>query len=344
MLGTLGDVYANPIMVDALIKGREGTTVPENPPLCYAPALPTTSPPPPLDIPQQMERWEPWVRAYIAIGEMLQGITFQPSTPTSTTFQVSSTSLIAEIERPMDATFQAQIPMVLSWAELRNERATEIMAQIDPQYAFWSSIVYMHPDRTRRTFELVNMVLQFCVYVEMRFKQALACYRPVEHNAQVQPMLTTPGHGSYPMGHATQGYAVATVLESLLSLNPVKHAGVIEQLQRQVARIATNRVVAGLHFPVDSMAGRMLGVALGEYFVGRCTGSQTSKSRTFKVGDINTIPTIDFNPFSNDQSLTSASGRFYSYTQAGPIKQSPLMGHVWTMARDEWTGRFGVPV
>ena len=109
--------------------------------------------------------------------------------------------------------------MVLSWAELRNERATEIMAQIDAQYAFWSSIIYMHPDRTKRTFELINILLQFCVYVEMRFKHALACWRPVEYNAQVQPMITTPGHGSFPSGHATQAHAVAHVLKSLLKLN-----------------------------------------------------------------------------------------------------------------------------
>ncbi len=94
------------------------------------------------------------------------------------------------------------------------------MAQIDPQYAFWSSIVYLHPDRTRRTLELINMVLQFCVYVEMRFKHALACYRPVEYNAAVQPMITTPGHGSFPMGHATQTYAVASPSQAAAELDP----------------------------------------------------------------------------------------------------------------------------
>ena len=47
------------------------------------------------------------------------------------------------------------------------------------------------------------------------------CYRPVEYNAEVQPMITTPGHGSFPMGHATQAYAVAHVLKLLLSLHPV---------------------------------------------------------------------------------------------------------------------------
>ena len=281
-----------------------------------------------------MKRWEPWVRAYVAIGEMLQGISFKAI---GTTFQVlSSGSLIAEIGRPKEATFNKQMPSVLSWAELRNDRATEIMAQIDPQYAFWSSIVYMHPDRARRTFELVNMVLQFCVYVEMRFKHALACWRPVEYNAQVQPMITTPGHGSFPSGHATQAYAVAHVLKSLLlpSVPPM----VIEQLQRQAARISTNRVVAGVHFPVDSMAGRMLGVALGEYFVGRCTGSKTTMNRKFIAAGIDAAPTTDFNPFSNSQKL--AGSAFYSESAGANIAQSNLMKHVWEAARYEWNVRF----
>jgi hypothetical protein len=105
-------------------------------------------------------------------------------------------------------------------------------------------------------------------------------------------MLTTPGHGTFPMGHATQAYAVAHVLKSLLKLNPAKpvHARVIEQLERQAARITTNRVIAGVHFPVDSMAGRMLGVALGEYFVGRCKAGHQFKRRNLSPQESTTLP------------------------------------------------------
>jgi hypothetical protein len=223
------------------------------------------------------------------------------------------------------------------------------MAQIDPQYAFWSSILYLHPDRTRRTFELINMVLQFCIYVEMRFKHALACYRPVEYNAEVQPMITTPGHNTFPMGHATQAYAVACVLKKLVSLDPAVHPAhqwAIDQLDRLTARIATNRVVAGVHFPVDSMAGRMLGVALGEYFYGRCTGDQTFMNRKFLAAGIDGAnATTDFNPFNTTiapiQDL--GQGPFYSATGGAGVVRSDVMKHVWHKARKEWAGRFGVP-
>jgi hypothetical protein len=333
----MADAFANPIMVDALIFGREGTIVPDT--NYYAPELPTS-----IDRPGGMERWEPWVRAYTALGEMLQGISFQPP-GTGNAFQVlSSGSLLAEISRPQKATFEAQMPLVLSWAELRNERATEIMAQIDSPYAFWSSIIYMHPNRTQRTFELVNIVLQFCVYVEMRFKHALACWRPVEYNAQAQPMITTPGHGSFPSGHATQVYAVAHVLKKLLMLSSVNvaHRMIIEQLDRQAARIATNRVVAGVHFPIDSMAGRMLGVALGEYFVGRCTKGQTLTGRTFIAGGVDARPTTEFNPFGTEQ-VSLEDLPFYSKGTVTKNLESPLMEHVWGKAQEEWAGRFGVP-
>jgi len=334
----MADAYANPIMVEALILGREGTIVPEF--NCYAPMLPTT-----IDDPSQLERWEPWVRAYTAVGEMLQGISFAAAGNNG--FQVQSSQVpngayvMATVGRPVQATFVAQIPLVLSWAELRDERATEVLAQIDPQYAFWSSVIYMHPDRTKRTFELINILLQFCVYVEMRFKHALGCWRAVEYNAEVQPMITTPGHGSFPSGHSTQAHAVAYMLKQLLNLNNAVagYQQIRDQLDRQAARIAVNRTVAGVHFPVDSMCGRMLGTALGEYFVGRCVGTTTAlNSRTFNASWIDANPSTDFNPFSADQDL--AAGKLYSESPGANVTQSLLMSELWGKARDEWSTRF----
>jgi hypothetical protein len=142
------------------------------------------------------------------------------------------------------------------------------------------------------------------------------------------------------MGHATQAYAVAHVLTVLLGLKPAKlaHALAIEQLQRQAARITTNRVIAGVHFPVDSIAGRMLGTALGEYFVGRCLGSAASTGRTFDAGYANSHPLRDFNPFSPNQAL--GAGKFYYESTQGPITKSTLMEYLWNAAKNEWNGRF----
>ena len=36
------------------------------------------------------------------------------------------------------------------------------------------------------------------------------------------------------------------------------------------ARIAVNRTVAGVHFPIDSVAGALLGLTLAEYLVNLC--------------------------------------------------------------------------
>ena len=128
----------------------------------------------------------------------------------------------------------------------------------------------------------------------------------------------------------------------LLKLNPANtgHKKIIEQLDRQAARIATNRVVSGVHFPIDSMAGRVLGVALGEYFVGRCTGGKRFKRRKFIAAGIDSAPGTEFNPFNTAQDLNVSTTPFYSQSPGANIPTSALMQHLWGKARAEWLVRF----
>jgi hypothetical protein len=92
-------------------------------------------------------------------------------------------------------------------------------------------------------------------------------------------MILTPGHGSLPSGHATEAFMTARVLEALLA--PAGDSLLHDQLMRQAARIAINRQIAGVHFPVDSAAGQVLGLALGDYFVACCKGGVEVRRRRF---------------------------------------------------------------
>ena len=133
-----------------------------------------------------------------------------------------------------------------------------------------------------------NSAFRLAVMVEMRVKHALACRRPAEYSPQIQPMLQTPAHGALPSGHCTEAYVVAMVLWSLCESSSASHTGGVfaqtgssdpiwreELLLRQASRIAINRTIAGVHFPVDSAAGQVLGLSLAQYFTNLCTTGTT---------------------------------------------------------------------
>ncbi len=101
----------------------------------------------------------------------------------------------------------------------------------------------------------------------------------------------------------------------------------------------------------------MLGVALGEYFCGRCLNvlkappdNQTFLHRTFvsqsdaDTKGIDDMPTTEFNPFSGDQDLDQQSdGTFYFYSNSGAeVPPSIILNYFWGKAQAEWNGRFGM--
>lgn len=359
----LSDGFANPLTTAALIASREGIVNPLD-----RRATPVDSPDP--QSAENLERWEPWVRAAVAQQDLLSGVhvsspkagtvllravDIDPATGNSKGQQVCAT-LIA----PSEKAFQQQLTLVLSWAELREERNAEILAQIANQTPFLASVLYLHPTRTPRTLELLAVLMQLCVHVEMRFKHELACWRPVEYSTQVQPMITTPGHGSLPSGHATQAFAAAHVLQRLCGIPRETTSGELHpaylQLQRQAARIATNRVIAGVHFPVDNIAGRLLGVSIAEYFCARCAPSEKQgvpvpeqvPHRTF-IGTDSTLTAapVEFQPMKQLLEGPAARGAavppFYDNAPGTwSLACSATLHHMWKKAHEEWARRSGV--
>jgi hypothetical protein len=148
-------------------------------------------------------------------------------------------------------------------------------------------------------------------------------------------MILTPGHSSFPSGHSTESFVAAYVLWKLvLQPTPLR----CEELMRQAARIAINRTVAGVHFPVDSVAGQLLGLTLGEYFVARCTGDKY-RPRKFK-GDAYT-PTDDFDwrKLVDGDTGNPPAGAAPGFADVGApqaTQQSPILEWLWKRAKKEW--------
>ena len=125
----------------------------------------------------------------------------------------------------------------------------------------------MRPDQMVQTQLLLDVAVECCTYLGMRLKYVFGDFRPSELSPEVQPLLPTPGHATYPMGHAEQNYAVAAMLAFIA--RDLHHANdslnaLVDEAFRLAHRISVNRVIAGTHFPVDVHGGALLGITVAQ--------------------------------------------------------------------------------
>ncbi|HVZ64505.1 MAG TPA: phosphatase PAP2 family protein [Lacunisphaera sp.] len=84
--------------------------------------------------------------------------------------------------------------------------------------------------------------------------------RPPLLDARIRPCIELPVSGSYPSGHATQAYLWSGLLSEIF---PEKRPALNERAQL----VAWSRIVAGVHYPTDIAAGRILGERLAHDFL-----------------------------------------------------------------------------
>jgi hypothetical protein len=78
---------------------------------------------------------------------------------------------------------------------------------------------------------------------------------------------------------------LATVLSALMQEGHSRYSDWDIHLARLAARISVNRVIAGVHFPIDLAAGLVLGLTVGNYFVALAKGVGEVTPYSFAGGE-----------------------------------------------------------
>lgn len=96
--------------------------------------------------------------------------------------------------------------------------------------------------------------------ISSRGKKIWSRPRPPLLDKRIHACVYLPSSGSYPSGHSTAAFVCAGLLAELF---PEKR----EELQARAQLVAWSRIIGGVHYPSDIVAGRMLGTKLSEEFL-----------------------------------------------------------------------------
>jgi hypothetical protein len=163
-------------------------------------------------------------------------------------------------------------------------------------------------------------------------KHHLACRRPDRIGAKVMPMIPTPAHGSFPSAHAAEAFAVAEVLRRFVETHKRHYADYqrrLALLSKLAERIAVNRTVAGMHFPIDTWAGAVLGRAVGQIVLAKCGAGDVVDGYCYRAEGEHDFHVTEF--------LEGANPQFgVEKTDGFEVGASPLFGFLWEKACREF--------
>lgn len=109
--------------------------------------------------------------------------------------------------------------------------------------------------RTKAVFDEVERERR--MIVDDQVKSHWNRTRPYLRSPEIHPVVGRPGNTSYPSGHASAAALWGTILAAAF---PEKAA----EFQRQIHEAMWCRVLGGVHYPSDTVAGEILGEAIGK--------------------------------------------------------------------------------
>ena len=126
-----------------------------------------------------------------------------------------------------------------------------------PNFPFGQHTYASLTDATQRpaTAKLIKAAFNDSAIVVFTFKKQFNRVRPSllaeKLNKPIGTAIAIPEHPAYPSGHATSSWTIAYLLQELDPNHAVNY-------RKSAAAITHHREIAGLHYPSDSRAGRLL--------------------------------------------------------------------------------------
>lgn len=125
---------------------------------------------------------------------------------------------------------------------------------------FGSSYGPLTEEEAAKLVDFQERLFDEAMYFSRQLKDRFARVRPYNRTERVKPCIKTHRSLSYPSGHATIAVLAA---KSFAMIYPDKK----EAFYQRAEEIAWGRVVGGVHHPLDTIAGKVMGELLFEALV-----------------------------------------------------------------------------
>jgi acid phosphatase (class A) len=215
----------------------------------YRKLIPTPIPPlePPV-LPQFPQNWDADLRSYIYLDAFILG------NPGWFPAMVAAAG-----PPPAAGGYQNQLVQILNMSPDRDDRFLEIIHQHDAEgsISYYLGMLMIDPARHPHTNLLIRAARRIGEHVTMKLKGHFMIPRPSQLCPAITPMIDPPVTPAFPAGHALQARLITLCLRAAWP-GPQRQT----LLDYLAHRIGENRIIAGIHYPIDITAGVAVANAL----------------------------------------------------------------------------------
>ena len=175
----------------------------------------------------------------------------------------------------------------------RADRALEICDQATAPGAlnYWTGLIRINPSQEPNAWLLMLVARKIGEYVAMGLKNYYRMRRPSQVYPYILPIIDPPDTPSFPSSHSLQAHLISNVLIAALTPpgggGPSQTAIALDHLAHRVAR---NREVAGVHYPMDSACGRFVAAGCMTQLATLPAGSLFATLLTAAQGELSDLP------------------------------------------------------